>query len=59
MLRSKVKQSGGNPCDQYWRRKEGYGGKDLQERGGFKRGMKEWGVMDGEKQSQTTQNQAD
>ena len=29
MLRTKV-NSLGNPCDQSWRRKEGYGGKDLQ-----------------------------
>jgi len=29
MLRSKA-NSLGNPCDQSWRRKEGYGGKDLQ-----------------------------
>ena len=29
MFRSKV-DSLGNPCDQFCRRKEGYGGKDLQ-----------------------------
>jgi len=28
MLRSKV-SSLGNPCDQSWRRKEGYGGKEI------------------------------
>jgi len=30
MLRSEVNSLQGNPCDQSWRRKEGYGGKDLQ-----------------------------
>jgi len=30
MLRSEVDSLQGNPCDQSWRRKEGYGGKDLQ-----------------------------